>query len=234
MPKRKLTDRLKAEIKANYRNLRQADFDGDALRYLKQVRGAAKGRRAQGKIREAKAEKVRKAIPTGDADGKGKPITIAGVKHFPGSKIYEIVKVSAANTGMSVSKFVKENKDNLETLVKNYLIFSKKEIDDLRKLIKQLPDESKVISPVRHGGISRKYASFLLHTIKKTMIELAPVYPYIFIEYAFDLDANLHFACPRPNEYQDIEDGEELLEWIDDRYPNITYIRNDGNNDKNL
>jgi len=61
------------------------------------------------------------------------------------------------------------------------------------------------------------------------MIELGPIYPLVFIEYAFDLTGNLHFNCPRPGEYKEFESWDELKDFIDDQYPNITYIEHDSN-----
>lgn len=227
MAKKKLTPKLKEQIKANYHQLRQSDFDGDALRYLKQVRAGHKGQKALQKKRKEQTKKiVDKAVPKGEGK-KGKTIVIDGKKIEPGSLAHDIIVKSAENKNQSVAKFVKENKEQLGKLLANYLIFERKEIDDLRRLIKALPDDSKVISPIKAKAISRDHASFLLHMIKKALMELCSIYPIVFIEFAFDLEANLHFNCPRPKEYKEFEACHELKEYLEDRYLNITWIDND-------
>lgn len=229
MPKKKLTDRLKERIKRDYHRLRQADFEGDALRYLRQVRGGHKGRRVQARLRKEKEAKVAKQIPKAAEGKKGRSIKIGDHAYAPGSQVYELIKLSALNVGMTMPKFMKEHQGDLEKLIKNYLVFARKEIDDVRRLIKALPRSSKIFSPVKHGGISAKYASFILHMVKKSIVATGLTYDVVFIEYGFDLEANLHLSCPRPGEYKNLEGG-GFLEFIDDQYPNITYIGNDTNN----
>ena len=46
-PVKKLSNKVREEIKSNYSKLRLKDYEGEALAYLKQVRGAAKGRKAR-------------------------------------------------------------------------------------------------------------------------------------------------------------------------------------------
>lgn len=58
---------------------------------------------------------------------------------------------------------------------------------------------------------------------------MAEVYEAIMIEAAYDLYGNLHIDLPKPGEYADIEDEEELLDFIDSEYSNIRYIRNNAN-----
>lgn len=228
MIRRKLTERLKETIKSDFKSLRKKDFDGEALAYLNRVKGAHKGRVTQKRQRKEQKEKLAALAPSDTKGaGKGKGIVVGGKSYAPGTQVYEIIKLSAINKNQTVAKFIKENRDALEELLKNYLIFAKKEIDDLRKLIKALPKSTKIYSPVRRSTTSARNASFILHMIKKTLVEICSIYPIVFIEYAFDLDGSLHFACPRPGEYKDFEDCFDLKEFIDDRYPNITYIEHD-------
>jgi hypothetical protein len=226
MPKRKLTEKLKSQIRQDYSRLKQSDFEGEALAYLKQVRGAHKGLERQKEIRKERSEKVKeKYIPHASQPKDRKPkITIEGNEILPGSLAYEIIEASARNKKQTVKKFVAENRETIGKMLRDYLIFHRKEIDDLRELINSLPSGSKIFSPIKRKVISAVTAHMILHMIKKTLIDTCGVYPYIFIEYAFDLEANLHFNCPRPGEYAKFEDCEELQEFLEDRYPNIEWI----------
>jgi hypothetical protein len=224
MAKRKLTPSLKEKIKKDYARLKQADYDGEALAYLKQVRGGHRGRVSQRKAKEKKVEKIKKAIPARADKNTNKGVKV-GDRFIPkGSSAYIVIEASAKNLGVSVSKFVKMHKDNIEQLLKDYFIFARKEIDDLILLIKEVP--VKVHSPIKGRVIKPSTASFNLHSIKKALIEMCGVYPYIFIEYAFDLEGAMHFNCPRPGEYVEM-DCEELKEFLEDRYTNITWIDHD-------
>lgn len=224
MIRRKLTKQLKEKIKSDFRKLKQSDFDGEALRYLKQVRGAAKGRSAQKTKKKKAAEKrIEKVV----GHGTGKKIKIGDTTVEPGTKAYELISASAKNKNQSIAKFVKENEKAIEQMLKDFLIFFKSEIETLVQTIRELPKNVKIFVPIRGNILSKARAIFILHAIKKTMLELCEIYEVVFIEAAYDLYGNLHFNCPQPGEYKNIEDGEELLEFIDDRYANITYIRND-------
>jgi hypothetical protein len=227
MPKRKLTESLKSKIKKDYARLRQADYEGDALRYLKQVRGAHKGHRTQKKNREADKQKIKEKIQPTSKITKGRPIKVGGKTYQPGDKVYEIIVLSAQNKNQSVKDFLKENNSALEKLIKDYLVFAKTEIDTFRKIINEIPDDAKIYSPIKTKVISARTASFNLHMLNKTLMEVCQIYPVIFIEYAIDLDSNVHFNCPRPGEYKDFEDCGELKEYLEDLYPKITFIEHD-------
>lgn len=227
MPKRKLTESLKSKIKKDYSKLRQSDYEGDALRYLKQVRGAHKGHRTQKKNREERSKKVKEKIPTTGKETRGKEIKVGDKTYKPGDKVYDIIALSAKQKNMSTKKFVQTYGDALEKLLRDYMVFAKSEVDILRELIKNLPKDAKIYSPIRTKIISAGTASFNLHMVKKTLMEVCSIYPVVFIEYAFDLDSNLHFNCPRPGEYKDLEDCESLRDYLEMNYENITWIEHD-------
>jgi len=228
MIRRKLTASLKEKIKKEFSKLRLRDFDGEALSYLKKVRGAAKGRKAKKKKHKEQSKKRATRFESEvELTGKEKPLKIGKHTVDPTSKAYEIIILSARNKNQSLKKFVKENESAIEKLLDDYLIFVKSEIDNLIKQIRELPKKAKVFIPIHGKEKSRPRAIFMLHSIKKAMMELAAIYEVVFIEYGMDLYGDLHFNCPQPHEYKDIEDGDELLDWIDEHYPNITYIRND-------
>lgn len=230
MIRRKLTESLKKKIKKSYKSLKKADFDGDALAYLNRVRGAAKGRNAKKKTlheKEAKEKSKKKGKKTKEKTFKEpKNIKVCGTTLERDDPGYIIIAGSARNKNKSIGQFVKENEEAICKMLRDYLVFEKKEIDYLRSDIKSLPSDRKVFVPIKTFTKSHTRASFLLHMIKKTLIELANIYPFVFIEYAYDLNGNMHFNCPQPSEYQDM-DGEELMDFLDDNYPAITFIRND-------
>jgi len=232
MIRRKLTPSLKKKIKDDYKHLRLADFDGEALTYLRQVKGAAKGRAAKKKQAKEKKKAPKKEAPKEKARKESQAeIKVAGKIIKPGSKAYELISEGAKVKNQSIRKFVQENESAIEKMLKDFLIFYRKEIDDLIILIRSLHKSAKIYCPIKFKVISRPYAIFLLHAIKKAILETELTYEVIFIEYAFDLNGNIHFNCPRPSQYAELM-GEELLEFVDDEYPNISYIRNDNDTTK--
>lgn len=230
MIRRKLTPSLKKKIKNDFKNLRLRDFDGEALAYLRKVKSASNAKTgtkpaAKKKTQKKKASKE-KTPKKKKVQKSEEPIKIAGKIIKPGSEAYELIQTGAKAKNQTVKKFVRENEEAISRMLENYLIFFKKEIDDLIKFIRELPDGSKIFSPIKHKKISRSYVIYLLHAIKKAMLETSLIYEVVFIEYALDLYGNLHVNVPRPGEYAELG-GDDLLEFIDDRYANITYIRND-------
>lgn len=225
MPKKKLTPNLKEFLKGNYRKVKQADYEGEALTYLKKLRSLASARKHKqtGKTKSKKSTaSSRKKTPKKDEE-----IRIGKRTIKPGTKAYEIIKEGAKIKKQSIKRFASENESAIEELLKNYLIFFKKEIEDMIEEVRNLPKKAKVFIPIRGKERSKQRAIFLLHAIKKAMLELAEIYEVVFIEGAYDLSGNLHINIPMESEYKDITDGDELLEYIDDRYANITYIKND-------
>lgn len=226
MARKKLTEKLKAEIKKNHRKLKKADFSGEALAYLNRVRAGHKA--AKTRKRNAGEKKPSKDKSKGKRVEKiDQSIKIGKKTIKPGSQSYELIKEAAKSKKQSVKKFVSENKEAIEALLDNYLIYGRKEIDDLIEEVKELPSNKKIFIPIKGKIRSKARAIFILHQIKKTLLNLADVYEVIFIEYAYDLNGNMYIDVPIPSEYGSIEDGDELLDFIDENYSNITYIRND-------
>lgn len=120
--RRKLTAKLKEQIKADYRHLKLQDFDGDALTYLKKVRGAAKGRKAK---RDAVAHVGETIIPK-DSD------------------LYSLIQTGAKHRKMSVKAFIKKYKDEIDALLKNGDFVLERESDKLIHDLASLKQPRKV------------------------------------------------------------------------------------------
>lgn len=86
MPKKKLTAKLKASLKKDYRRVKQADFSGEALKYLKRVRAAHKGQKTKKKkgTYEKKISRRKTGLLTYEAMisalAKGKKMSVAKYK----------------------------------------------------------------------------------------------------------------------------------------------------------
>lgn len=238
MPKRKLTASLKKKIKENYHRLKKADYDGDALAYLNRVRGAAKGRKAKafgqkntdGKTR-GKSKPKQWGVTSSEKQPKRRsykqiPFYVHGIIIEPGTEAYGIVAASARMRKMSIARFVKENEEAIADLIDGYLVFSKVEIDKLIQIITDLPSKKKTFVPTNGKERPRVKVIFLLHSLKSFMLATCEIYEQILIEFGYDLFGNVHVDVPYPVQYTKFE-CEELLEWLDENYPNISYFKND-------
>jgi hypothetical protein len=201
--RRKLTDKLKAEIKANPYRLRQSDFGGDALKYLHRVRGARKA--VKTKAAKAAYKKPKRVI-------QGKR-----------TQISDIIKNIASAKGMSEAKFRKKYKDAVERYEKTGKLFYNRETQLLRKDIKFLDKGKKVfINERRYSKIRADLYLARLH--RKMYGDGSVIYPEVSIEVYFDGRDNLHIPVPSFGELDEFgspgygESHVEMLQYISDNY----------------
>lgn len=184
MAKRKLTDKLKAFLYANRWKVKQSDYEGDALAYLKRLRAASK---AAKKRKAATATIGKTAIPRN-------------------SELYETIAESARLKKTTVAKFVKKYKKEIDALLKDRKIVLQREtsyaIDDIRRL----PKKSKVFingEQVTKGDAIHALQSFTGSAMRHTDTVI------INYEMTYDLNGNLNLTLPTDKE---IEEAEELAE----------------------
>lgn len=209
MPKRiqkKLTDRLKEKIKNEYKSLRLSDFGGDALTYLKKVRGAAKGRKA-------------KADSVADIDGLRIP---------KDSEAYRVIAAMAKAKGITVKQLIKKYRKEVSALLEEGGIVMQRESEYLISDIKKLPKDKRVYVNDGNGFVrkSRENAILDLQLLIMHCAALTNIFMLIYrVEYK--LDGDVRFWCPEQEEYENLLTEEEITDMLDSYEPNIIYIISD-------
>lgn len=213
MPTKKLTDRVRAKIKGEYRKLKESDYSGEALTYLRRVRGAAKSR----KIKEDTT------------------LYIGKFKVPKNSNLYEKIAGSAKMKNKTIKQFLK-NKNNAKAvmmLARDGGVTVSRESEYLMEDIKKLPKGRKVF----WNGIevTRVYAISLLMEIQSSSAQLSNI---VMIRYRvrYDLLGNLYIsyvpsreeideALEEVDDFDSDEEREQFwLEFID-KYKNIDYVK---------
>lgn len=205
--RKKLSPALKEKIKKDHSKLRQKDFGGDALTYLRQVKGAAKGRKAQS-----------------DSIARIGEITIP-----KDSEIYRIIVASAKINKMSVARFVKKYADSITALMKDGDLVLDRETD---KLIHDINAQGKGMKVFVNDGngftrTSRLSAIFQLQQFKQFIASNTNVF-LLFFRTVTKLYGDIYFYLPSTDEYEELEDDElSIIEMLDSYFPHITYLRSD-------
>lgn len=204
MAKRKLTEKLKKQIKETPYRLRQADFSGDALKYLHKIRGARKAV----KTREAK-----RTYKEPKKKSEGAPFDTQ-------TQIQDAAKTVNLTAKQFKKKFPEETAD---FEAGNVLPFSR-DIELLKKDISfNVPKGQHIFN--NGEKISRNQARYLLVRLQNKMQASAIIYDRIPIEHYYDGKKNLHIAIPEPREYNYLQD-EEILTFIAENYPNVAFYIN--------
>lgn len=206
MAKRKLTPKLRAYLETKYYRERIRDYKGEALAYLREQKAAAQARSAL----------------------RAKTLKIGDTVIPENSEMYRIVALSAIAKNQTIRKYARENEAAITQLATDGYIYLSREIDYLIDDIK-LAQSINISSrsggkDVKTGKSKSKY--YFIH-LKQTMLNIADVYDSILVEHSYDLKGNMYVNFPLPDEYEEMEDEEDLLEYIDRFYPNIHYYRND-------
>lgn len=213
MPTRKLNDKVKAKIKKGYAKLKESDYSGDALVYLRRVKGAAKSR----KIKEDTT------------------LMIGKFKVPKNSVLYEKIHASAQMKGQTIKQFLK-NKNNSKAvmmLAKDGGITVSRESEYLMEDIKKLPKGRKVFW--NGVEVTKTYAISLIMEIQSTSAQLSNI---VMIRYRirYDLLGNLYIsfvpnrdeideAIEEVDEFDSDEEKEQAwLEFID-KFKNIDYVK---------
>lgn len=201
MAKRKLTAKLKKQIKETPYRLRQADFSGEALEYLHRVRGARKA--AKTKAIKAKYKAPRK--PSEQAP----------------EQVSDFVDKAARANNMTTKQFRKKFPKEVAEFERTMTLKYSRDSELLKNDIRFLPEGQKVFNKGKR--IKREQMQYLITRLYNKM-QQSEIAERIPIEHYYDGAGNLHIDIPTPDEYADLE-GDELLEYIDDNYPDITYYR---------
>lgn len=210
----KLTDKVKKQIKDKKGKVKQSEFSGEALTYLKKYRSLAKARKIK-------------------AESK---LTIEGIEIPKNSDLYKTIEAAAALKKQSVAKFVKENKKAVEALIKNGKVFITRETDYVIKDIQGLPKTKEVFNFDK--PISRVDAIYALQQLLMASVSVSNIVLLMY-ETGYDLKGNMYLEIPAPNLYEELlADLEEIgddtdseqakdEQWTNflDQYKTITYIK---------
>lgn len=171
MAKKKLTERLRAKIKADYSKLKESDFDGEALTYLRRVRGAAKSRKIK----------------------KDETLKIEGLKIPKNSELYQKIEGVASMKGQSVAKWIKNKKNKAAVLLlfKNGGITVDRESEYLIGDIRKMPKKAKVFW--NEEEVTKVYAISLIMEIQASSAQFSNIV-MIRYEVRWDLMGNLHIT----------------------------------------
>lgn len=202
MAKRKLTDKLKQQIKENPYRLKQSDFAGDALKYLHRVRGARKAVKTKQQKAKYKAPRRKK---------ESAPATVS-----------DLIDVAAKARGMSPKKFRKKYANEVKEFETTGKIFYNREADLLAQDAKFLPKGRGVF--INNKRVTRPKAVFLISRFKHRALQTGLVYERINIEHYYDAKGNLHIQIPTTKDLNEYEDDSDMLDHIQDSYP-ISFYR---------
>lgn len=201
---RKLNDRVKAKIKKDYAKLRLSDFDGDALVYLRKTRAAAKGRKR-----------------------KADAVAVVGDLIVPkDSEMYQIIQRAAKIKKLTVKQFMKKHKEAISSLMKEGDFVLQRETDYLIEDIQKLKKGKKVF--VNDGNGYRQTAKskdiFNIQTFTQFIFSNTDIFLLIYRVH-YKLDGDLSHYLPSPEEYEELEDEENIIAMLDSYYPEITYLK---------
>lgn len=208
---RKLTDKVREKIKAEYKTLRLSDYDDDALAYLRRVRGAAKARKA-------KAAKVAK---------------VDELKIPVDSEMYRIIEKAAKMKKMSVKSFVKKHRASIEALLKGGDFVVQRETEYLISDIQHLPKGKKVLVNDGDGYTARAKLTDI-YDIQQFTQHVASYSNIFLLVYRvhYKLDGNLSHYLPPVDLYEAAEEEQEIIDLLDAYYPEITYLISQKRSDK--
>lgn len=190
--KKRLTSKLKEQIKQNYKKLKKSDFSGKALTYLNRVKGAAKAREA----------KKKQYIQVGDEQVKRT------------SELGKVLENSAKAKGKTVKQFVKENLSDVQKLKTDYKETDNKAIDDISKVIENRPSNAKVF--VNGERFSEVEAVFQLEHFRNQIRRIDKSIMQILVDFQLDLKGNIYLQLPEmPDDIEEME-LEDLANYFED------------------
>lgn len=214
MPK-KLTDKVKAKIKAAKGKVRVSDYKGEALAYLKNYR----------QLQKARKRKIDSTLIIGE------------IKIPRDSELYRTIEAAAKLKGQTIKKFVKDNTKAIENLYKKGSVTITRETDYVIKDIQALPKSKKIyVYDEPHSKVDVIYA---LQQIQMTSSNNSNIV-VIMYEVRYDLSGNMYLDIPLPGEYktlvddmEDYADGDQETQdmademWSNflDGYESIHYIK---------
>lgn len=229
MPRRKLTAKVKNDIKASKGRIALKGFEGEALTYLKKYRSLSKARKEKKESGFTLPNKIRVS---------------------KNSELYRVVEGMAKNNDQTVKQFVSENMNavvdmNNEgsvtvTRESEYLINDLTDLPNNRKIfLNDSPDYTDVFS--NHKRTTKAIATFNIKQLQIYALEFTWIFK-IFYEVQYSLTGNLYLTCPPPEYYSDLisdisslpfmERRAEYLEFLDGYYSEIAYMESPPKNAK--
>jgi hypothetical protein len=210
---RKLSEKVKANIKANHSKLRKSDFADDALAYLNRVKGAAKGRKAK----KQKIAKVDDLVIPKD------------------SEIYRIVQKAAAYKKMSVAKYVKKFRAEIADLMDGGDFVFTRETEYLIEDIRHMKKGQSVF--VNDGdGFTRTGAKtdiFNITTFTQHIFSNTEIFMIVYRVHR-RLNGDLSHYLPSVNEYDELYESDDIESMLDGYYPEITYLKSAKRNERDV
>lgn len=195
----RLSKKIRQQIKSNYRRERKGDYTGAALTYLNRVRGAAKARKIK---KNARAEVSNVVIPKN-------------------SELYKILERVALQKGIPVADVIAKYPKVLADYMKRGRFTLIREIEYLIADIDTAANKVFIKSTVT--GITKQITKTLakqyLRRLKNKMIKLIHnIYPDILVRHYYDSYGDLYLTMPEPKEYRAIDNGEDMMYFIDRYY----------------
>lgn len=187
MPKRKLTPKLKEYLYENRWKARLSDYSGEALEYLKRLRAASK---AAKKRKDNTAKVGRLTIPRN-------------------SNLYKLLEDSAKLKKQPVGKFIRENKEAIEELMRDDRIVIQRETAYAIKDINKLPKKSKIF--INGQQVSKGDAVHAIQSLTSSAMQHTETVVVTY-ELSYDLKGNLYLDMPTEEEIEEAEDDPELYE----------------------
>jgi hypothetical protein len=201
MAKKKLTEKLKAEIRANYTRIKKSDLSDNAAAYLKRVRAGHKA----AKTRAEKKEYVKRPRY------KAGPITT----------IEKMIDSAAIASGTTPAKFRKKHAKDIEQFRDKTELHYDREIDNIKNDVRFLPKGKSIyVNGVR---TNRNKAVYLLTRVKNAVVSTGATYEHVHMEHSYDGNGNIHLNLPTPAEMiaenkENENDEETFLNWIQENY----------------
>lgn len=204
MARKRLSKKLKAEIYAHPSKIKKSDLGPEAAKYLNRIRGARKA--VKTKIEKAKYKKPRTK------------------KQGEQAQVSDLIRVAANAKGMSVKKFRKKYKQDVEKFEKNMRLYHNREADLLISDVRFLEKGRGVY--VNGRRTTKPKAIHLISSFKHKVLSTGLTYERINIEYNVDAKGNIHFNIPSSNQlnkFMQESDEDGMLDYIEDNFPISVY-----------
>lgn len=196
-----IQEETREEIQAHPFRIAKDSLEGETQKYLIRVRAGKKAAKT-------KEEKAKYKKPRTKRQGEQ-------------ANISDLIAVAAKAKGMSVKKFRKKYKQDVEEFEKTARLFHNREADLLIQDVRFLEKGRGVF--VNGRRMTRPKAIHLISRFKNKVMSTGLTYERINIEYNVDAKGNIHFKIPRGAELNKFEDESEMLDHIEDNYPISVY-----------
>lgn len=200
MAKRKLTNKLKEQIKSKPYSLKKSDLAGEALTYLNRVRGAKKAAKTKAQKKTYRSSKKKQEQAPAQLD--------------------DLIEAAARSKGMSLKQFKKKFPKEVKAFENSGTLFYIREVDNLKLDIKFM-ERGRLVFNVGKK-VDRTTAIYYLTRLKNKVIETGITYDRVAVEHFYDGKKNLHLEIPIPSEYVHMH-GMKFLDWLKEFYPTITF-----------